>query len=72
MSKDCELSIRMSVELKDRITAEAEKRGESAAVIVREALRQYFASRQQSVSEVAALNEPGTRYHTNRTRKPKP
>jgi predicted transcriptional regulator len=42
MRKDCEMSIRVTKELKAQLESVAAKRGESSAVIVREALREYL------------------------------
>jgi hypothetical protein len=41
--KEEKLFVRMSTELRNKIKAEAKMRGESEAVVVREALREYFA-----------------------------
>lgn len=42
MRKDCEISIRVTAELKGALEQNAEARGEAFAVVVREALREYL------------------------------
>jgi len=41
-SKDTTLYCRVGADMKDKIEREARLRGESASVIIREALREYF------------------------------
>lgn len=43
MQKDTEFSLRLTLEMKQKLVAISETRGESISVIVREALRAYFA-----------------------------
>lgn len=52
MTKNTTLYCRMTEDLKEQVEREATLRGESASVIVREALREYFEAK-----ETPALNE---------------
>lgn len=58
MRKDCEISVRITTQLKTSLEEIAEKRGESFAVIVREAIREYFSRRDygSTVMNDAAAN----------------
>jgi len=48
--KEETLYCRMSSEMKARVETEAKRRGESASVIVREALREYFEAKAATVA----------------------
>lgn len=65
-NKDETLYCRLDAALKARIEAEASTRGESASVVVREALREYFASRSATGGQ---LREEQTIYQVKPTPK---
>lgn len=56
MTKDTTLYCRITNDLKEQLDREARLRGESASLIVREALREYFAAKTGS-SETSAMQE---------------
>lgn len=57
MEKSHKIIIRCSPELKRRLLREAELRGEAEAVIVREALREYFDVKDKKFAAVAASED---------------
>ena len=63
MKRDTELSIRIAKAMKARLAREANLRGESQSVIVRDALRQYFSDLPEEM-----LSETPISYKPKRSR----
>lgn len=79
-TKDSLLKARVSDTTKSRVAAEAERRGESEAVILREAVAEYFAKRESPYErrlmaetlkpkEIDQANRPSVKYPGRRKRK---
>lgn len=68
MSKEELIYTRISSALKDRLAIEAHNRGEAEAVIVREALNQYFV--RVNANQPLELGESHVKYRLKRKRKP--
>jgi hypothetical protein len=67
MAKTEKIFIRLPEEMHTQILAEATARTESASVVVREALREYFDKRKKKPVPIAPPSDPG---QTNRFNEP--
>ena len=70
--KDVEIKARVTPDMKTRVEAVAEERGESTSVIVREALQSYLANKGISVpaKEKSKTSEEPTKYKVGPRKKP--
>jgi hypothetical protein len=59
MTKNTTLYCRMTEDLKEQVEREAALRGESASVIVREALREYFEAKEKPALNERPATPPG-------------